>query len=108
MYAPIFLTLFFPFYSTFDFQAPGAKLNINGAVTLKFADESRRLVALNRLLQANEDESAQFEVAITLQSEKKDLGLEGAETMMNSARATTGGKVFVIVGMAIASAFALW
>ena len=94
--------------SPFNFEANGAQLNVNGAVTLRFADGTRHLVALKRKLQGNEDESAKFDVTVNIQSENEDLGLKGAETMMNSVKATTGDKVLVVLGMAIASAFALW
>ena len=81
-----------------------------GSVLLKFQGGRKLAVDLpKRLLQAaTGDEAAEFDVIVSLAPEDEDLGLDGAEAMMNSAKAATGGKVFAILGVAIASAFALW
>ena len=87
-----------------------AQIDVLGSVLLKFKGGRKLAVDLpNRLLQAaNEDEAAEFDVIVSLQPEDEDLGLGDAEAMMNSAKAATGGKVFAIIGIAIASAFAMW
>ena len=102
--------LSFNFHSEFNFE-DGGSLKITGSVTVKFVDGSRRLISLDRLLQANEDaneaESAAFELAVEF-SRGPDAALEdGDAAMMNSAKATAG-KAFATLGMAFAFAFALW
>jgi len=94
----------------FNFEATDAKLNISGTVTVKFQGR-RHLIALDRLLQANEAadeaESAEFSLNVNL-APGPDAALEdGDDAMMNSAKATAG-KAFATLGMVFASAFALW
>ena len=93
--------------SEFDFEAAGASIAISGSVTVKFA--GRRLsIDMDRLLQANnEEETAEFNTIVQLAGEP-GLAPEGEDAMMNPAKAITAGKVFAILGMAVASAFALW
>ena len=90
----------------FDFEAQDASIAVSGSVTVKFA--GRRLsVGMDRLLQAAEEETAEFSLRVKLDNEPK-VAIEGdEEVMMNSAKAITG-KAFAILGMVFASAIALW
>ena len=97
-----------PYYSTFNFENDGAKIDISGVVVVKFATGRRLSVNMDRILQAvNEEETAEFNLNIILATEP-ELALEEADAMMNSAKATAG-KAFVILGVVFAaSALALW
>ena len=92
------------------FSYNDGSIDIVGTVTLMFNSAvggGRKLtVDMDRILQANEEETADFDVTVTLKSEP-ELAPEGVDAMMNSALATSG-KFLTIVGMVFASAFALW
>ena len=94
--------------SEFDFEEDGASIAISGSVTVKFAENDGRRLSINmdRRLAVdipanNEDESAEFDTIVKLASEP-ELALEGKAAMTNSAKAITAGKVFAILGMAVA------
>ena len=94
----------------FDFERDNASIDISGTVILMFTNGRKLAIDMSdRVLQENGEDSAEFGVVVNLEGGSKlDLEEEGT-AMMNSAKAATGGKVFAIVGIAIASAFAfLW
>ncbi len=98
--------LSFNFHSEFNFEG-GGSLKITGSVTVMFKG-SRRLISLDRLLQANEDaneaESAAFELDVEI-ARGPDAALEDGDAMVNSAKAM---KAFATFGMVFAFTFALW
>ena len=96
-----------PSNSMFEFENSGAKIDISGTVVVKF--KGRRLsVDMDRLLQAaGKEETAEFNLNMSLDSAPK-FALEGDDNAMINFAKATYGKAFVILGMVFASAFALW
>ena len=96
----------------FHFEATDANIAVSGALTVKLDDGTRRRLAISkpaRALQVDSNNEAGFDLTIDLQPDA-DAGLdpeEGEGAMMNSAKAAAS-KGFAVLGMMVASAYALW
>jgi hypothetical protein len=95
----------------FDFEATDANIAVSGALTVKLDDGTRRRLAISkpaRALQVDSNNEAGFDLTIDLQPDADaGLDLEGEGAMMNSAKAAAS-KGFAVLGMMVASAYALW
>ena len=100
--------------NTFDYNAVGASITINGIVAMNFAS-GRMLradvdVDADAKLFGNANENA-FELTVALQPEMVVKEEEEIAIMMNSASSTAASVVskgFVVIGMGIASASTIW
>jgi hypothetical protein len=92
----------------FDFEGVyDASIDITGKVTVMFTNGRKLTKGMpNRMLQANEDNAAEFGIIVKLEREP-ELALEGTNAMINSANSIAAQvfTAFVVVGT---TAYVLW
>lgn len=92
----------------FDFEGVyDASIDITGKVTVMFTNGRKLTKGMpNRMLQANEDNTAEFGIIVKLEREP-ELALEGTNAMINSANSIAAQvfTAFVVVGT---TAYVLW
>lgn len=96
--------------NTFDYNAVGASITINGIVGMNFASGRMLRADVDAKLFGNANENA-FELTVALQPEMVVKEEEEIAIMMNSASSTAASVVskgFVVIGMGIASASTIW
>ena len=94
----------------FDYNAQDASIRITGSVTMKLSGSGRMLgtdFETNAVDGTSNEEAATFELNVGLQP--SEIAIKDETSLLNSSTAASVGvKVYVVIGMVIASFSAMW